>query len=341
MKNFKSIVSLTFLFFTGVILHAQQQGQYSQYMMNYFLVNPAAAGTEDFADVKLGYRQQWTGVEGSPQNYYVSAHTPLNKMHSHMRKLRRKADPHHTIGGMFSGQKLGLLSHNSGYLSYAYNMPLTKSIHASMGIVAGFNQVTLDNSNLNWGDNIPDPTETNANNNQSNIKPDLGLGLWLYSSTFFVGVSSMQIIQNKLEFSSVSGGDGMLNRHYYITGGVKIKASDAIKVIPSVFLKHTATAYQMDLNTKVRFKDLVWGGVSYRSSDAVVFLAGAGIPLTKSRRGSGHRGSGHGNDIRLEIGYSYDVMTSGLAKYAKGSHEFMVGLILPTGGRVISPENYW
>ena len=37
---------------------AQQRAQYSQYMLNPFVLNPAVAGLEDFIDVRMGYRAQ-------------------------------------------------------------------------------------------------------------------------------------------------------------------------------------------------------------------------------------------------------------------------------------------
>jgi hypothetical protein len=42
---------------------AQQLAQYSQYMNNNYILNPAVAGTEDFIDLKFSYRPG-----GGPQN---------------------------------------------------------------------------------------------------------------------------------------------------------------------------------------------------------------------------------------------------------------------------------
>ena len=58
---------------------AQQRPQYSQYMLNNYLLNPALTGIEDYADVRFGHRQQWVGLEGAPVTYYVSAHMPVGK----------------------------------------------------------------------------------------------------------------------------------------------------------------------------------------------------------------------------------------------------------------------
>jgi type IX secretion system PorP/SprF family membrane protein len=339
MKKLKKIVGIVVFTCIGFSLHAQQQGQFSQYMMNYFLINPAVAGTEDFVDVRAGYRSQWAGLTGSPQNYYVSGHFPINKLHSSMRKQVKKKQAHHSMGGFVSGQTLGALSHKSAYLSYAYHLPLSSKWDLSMGAMGGFNQLSVDPNALNFGDNINDPAAASSANK---TKFDMGLGIWLYSDKLFFGLSSMQILQNKIDFSGgldVATNKGMLNRHYYLTGGYKFQVNKEVQIIPSILLKNTVTAFQMDINTKVRYKNLFWGGMSYRKQDAIVLLAGVGIPLGQSRPGSGV--GRNGSSSRLEIGYSYDLVTSKLNAYSKGSHEIMLALILPMGGRVVCPSNYW
>ena len=60
------------LLLAAVPVLAQQQAQYSQYMNNNYILNPGATGVEDYIDVKLSYRTQWTGLEGAPKTYYLS-----------------------------------------------------------------------------------------------------------------------------------------------------------------------------------------------------------------------------------------------------------------------------
>jgi len=333
LKKYIFILAFTCI---SMSLYAQQQGQYSQYMMNYFLINPAAAGTEDYADVKAGYRDQWNGIAGAPKNYYFSAHLPVGKVHNnHLNQRKNKrTDAYPVFGAMFTGQHLAQISHNAAYLSYAYHLPLTAKWILSAGAIGGINQTTL--GDLNFANNEPDPAA-----GKTKVKPDLGLGLWLYSRQMFIGLSSMQVIQGKVDFSSYTQGYGVLNRHFYLTGGYNIRVNDLIQIVPSALLKYTSTAFQVDINTKVRYKNICWAGMSYRKNDAVVGLLGVNIPLTQSRKGSGHMGSGHGNDTQLQIGYSYDFGISKLRTYGSGSHEIVMGLTLPTGGHVRSPSDYW
>ncbi|MGZ3777739.1 MAG: type IX secretion system membrane protein PorP/SprF, partial [Mucilaginibacter sp.] len=57
---------LLVIFISAVTLHlavAQQKPQYTQYVLNNLLINPAVTGIESYFDVKTGYRSQWTGLQ--------------------------------------------------------------------------------------------------------------------------------------------------------------------------------------------------------------------------------------------------------------------------------------
>jgi type IX secretion system PorP/SprF family membrane protein len=201
-----------------------------------------------------------------------------------------------------------------------------------MGAIAGFNQFSIKQDELNWGDDVYDPAVIG----QSKTNFDLGVGFWFYTSKFFAGLSSTQIGQSKVDFSNSVAGSGVLSRHYYFTTGYKVKFNKDLMLIPSVLVKGTPTAMQVDLNSKVRYKDRYWAGGSYRYQDAIVVLGGVSFPLTDRRHNQRH-----GNNVMLDIGYAYDLTTSRIGKYSGGSHEIMLGLRIPTFGRIINPQDYW
>jgi len=59
---------------------AQQKPQYTQYVMNNFILNPAIAGIENYVDLKAGYRAQWQGLDGAPVTSYISIHAPIGNI---------------------------------------------------------------------------------------------------------------------------------------------------------------------------------------------------------------------------------------------------------------------
>jgi len=72
-------------------------------------------------------------------------------------------------------------------------------------------------------------------------------------------------------------------------------------------LKGTETSpFQVDVNTKVFYKEDYSLGISYRHKDAVVVMLGVKFK-------------------QFYLGYAYDIVLSNIQKYSAGSHEIIVG----------------
>jgi len=71
---------------------AQTVQQCTMYNLNHFIINPAAAGYENFADVRMGYRKQWAGLKEAPSTYYLSGHTVLNRPKTYLRSAVRMSN---------------------------------------------------------------------------------------------------------------------------------------------------------------------------------------------------------------------------------------------------------
>ena len=122
----------------GVIqLHAQQRPQYTQYILNSFIINPAVAGIENYWDVKMSHRHQWVGLNGSPVTTYITVHGPLTKSdydrptiagtHASGTNPRGKAywdeytapPPHAGVGFSFINDRTGPMNRFSAYGTFA------------------------------------------------------------------------------------------------------------------------------------------------------------------------------------------------------------------------------
>src|SRR5881396_3541479 len=58
---------------------AQQRPHYTQYILNNYILNPALSGIENYTDLKISGRDQWVGLNGAPQTFYLTIHGPLGK----------------------------------------------------------------------------------------------------------------------------------------------------------------------------------------------------------------------------------------------------------------------
>ena len=314
--------------------HAQQVAQLSQYMNNNYLLNPAAAGTEDYIDVKVSYRAQWTGIKDAPQTYYVSANSALGALHT--QKKRTKYDwrrGFHAIGGTVYRDVTGPTSRTFLSGSYAYNLPLTRTLRLALGASLGVQQYAIDGNKLEYFSGTQGMSEAAR-------VPDASIGVWLYSPSFYLGISSTQLLNNDLDLGYTNASNASraifanrLERHYFGTAGVRLPLSDDVSIVPSVLVKYMPleltkarkreTAMAVDANVKIKIKDVVFIGASYRIDDAFVGMVGVNFSPTAS------------------LSYSYDATTSDLAGYQLGGHEVLLGLKLKKSNKVVCADRFW
>ncbi|WP_207434410.1 PorP/SprF family type IX secretion system membrane protein [Sabulibacter ruber] len=324
-------VLLVFLLLT-VPAWAQQRPQYSQYMINSYLLNPAITGIEDYTEVKIGTRQQWIGLEGAPKTYHVSAHTPLNKEVKSVRSGKGltstrtvnrnrfvRAYPHHGVGIQAISDKTGPLRRTNVNLTYAYHLPITRTITVSMGASAGILRNSFNPAEATFTN--PDPAISSSYVNRNYF--DVGLGTWIYSPHFFVGLSGAQLIKSERDLNTEEGEvtNGILQRHFIGTAGYKFDISREVTLIPSVLVKLTnPSPTTIDYNLRALYAERFWVGVSYRNQDAFALMTGVNISHI------------------MDVSYSYDYNTSPLNVANSGSHEIVLGLKLFNKGKVVCPR---
>ncbi|WP_183568218.1 type IX secretion system membrane protein PorP/SprF [Mucilaginibacter sp. SP1R1] len=336
MKRFFLIIP-AFIFCLQCV-KAQQRPQYTQYLFNGYLLNPALSGIENYTDVKAGYRSQWTGLQGAPVTGYLSVNAPLGKdfvqgdatafpASGGLNPLSRlytqqyqAAEPHHGIGLTIVSDKTGPITQTNIDATYAYHLGITSTLNLAVGVSAGVSHNVLNQSQITLADPL-DPVFNNLDNNQ--WKPDLGVGLWAYSANYFVGLSAQQILpQNMFVTSTNSAYQNKTVPHYFLTGGFKVFLSDDLTLVPSVMLKYikpVPTTY--DINMKLSFADKFWIGGSYRHNDSYAGLVGFNLSSF------------------VNVGYSYDFTTSQLNTVSNGTHEIVIGLLLNNRYKVSSAQH--
>jgi type IX secretion system PorP/SprF family membrane protein len=326
------------IFLLPLCSKAQQRPQYTQYVFNEFIINPAVAGIENYVDGKMGYRSQWTGLQGAPVTSYFTINAPIggdfingdatrippdgNSSGRAFTQTYRAAEPHHGIGLTFFSDKAGPIKQTSINASYAYHLGLTPTFNLAVGVSGGINNTSLATNEITL-DDANDQAINTANN--SVIKPDFTAGVWAYSSDYFVGASVQQLVNQSYSFTSNPAyTQGRTVPHFYLTGGVKFFVSDDVTVLPSVMFKIiNPLPSTFDLNVKMAFRDQFWVGAAYRNSDALSAMFGFNIGSIAS------------------VGYSYDYTTSSLGTVSNGTHELVVGFYLNNRNGISSPQHFW
>ena len=78
MKNIRCIIVIGLLLWVAD-LRAQQDPQYTHYMYNMNVINPAYAGSTGALSLGILGRKQWADVNGAPSTLTFGAHYPLGK----------------------------------------------------------------------------------------------------------------------------------------------------------------------------------------------------------------------------------------------------------------------
>ncbi len=323
------------LLFVCVQVFGQQRPHYTQYILNNYILNPALSGIENYTDVKISSRDQWVGLNGAPKTTYFSIQAPIGKgdyrtsstsfevpgqnpRGKYYWENYTAAEPHHGIGMTIVNDKTGSFNRFTANATYAYHIGLSPTMNLSAGFSAGITNVSIDKSKQDFsGNGDPyDPATGAAISGEINrIRPDLGVGLWLYSKNYFVGLSAQQIIPQKLSFSDDATfiSTGRLIPHLFLTAGYRFLAGEDFNIIPSVMLKYVQGSsinnFQPEMNLKVQYQDLLWLGGSYRNKDGYAGMVGFNISNS------------------FNVGYAYDITKTSLNTVSRGTHEFLVGFM--------------
>ncbi|WP_276483667.1 type IX secretion system membrane protein PorP/SprF [Paraflavitalea pollutisoli] len=343
MRIYPFYLALCMLAFCSVPADAQQLPHYTQYVLNNYILNPALAGIENYTDIRLSHRHQWSGLEGAPVTTYFTAHTPLKKddygrttatgyapsnesvLGDPYFRTYEAAPAHAGIGLTVLNDRTGPLNRFTAYGSFAYHVPLSTKLSLAMGISGGVSQLSLRQGDLDFGDATVDPAVT-SKGTINKLKPEANAGLWLYGQDFFVGASVQQLVPSKISWAdnNVVPMEGKLVPHTFVTAGYRFWLGDAFSLLPSVMVRYVSPMpLGVDVNAKLQYKQLVWVGAAYRHEEG--FAGMAGLHVAKG----------------IIAGYSYDYTISKLNTVSRGSHELMIGFIL--GNKYIddSPRNVW
>lgn len=280
---------------------AQQLAQYTQYVFNHFSVNPAVAGSKDCLDVRLGYRQQWVGLEGAPRNGWASLHGTLGRKKNGPNRNR------HGIGFFAESDNAGNWGYTRLVLAYAYHMQMARDYHLSFGFFGGAQQMKYDvgaSTVVDYSDPALDSRATAL------VVPEVTPGIWAYNKVAWAGLSMHQALGNRI---SGIGTDSRLARQFMLSGGYKYRIGRRTALIPSLLLKKSKAApWALDINGMVEWNRKFALGAGYRAGDAVSVLMK--VSFAKY----------------FQLGYSYDITTSRLRVGSSNTHEIILG-ITPCG----------
>jgi len=332
IRKMKFATSLCVSVLLWSVSYAQQKPQYTQYVLNEYIINPALSGIENYFDLKISHRHQWVGISDAPVTTYITIQGPIDKKDDRSsattlfptasgENMRGKqywdeyaaAPAHSGVGLQIINDQAGPFNTFSITGTYAYHMPIGPKTNLSAGLGIGARKLTLNQNKLFFGEDYPVDPAVYTSGELGKTRMDMNAGLWLYSANYFVGLAALQILPQKIDFSdnAVTLTKGKTVPHLFATVGYRFLLNDDINMLPSIMVKDVSPVpTQIDYNVKLQYQDLVWIGATYRGKYGFAGMAGFNAANY------------------FTFSYSYDYSTTQLNTVSKGTHEIIIGFAL-------------
>jgi len=280
------------IFLVSTLAKAQQDPQFTHYMYNMNVINPAYA-TDNEGIINVGglYRTQWVGAVGAPKTGTLFVHSPIAKRVE--------------MGLSFVNDAIGDIVHeNNIYADFAYVLPVSSKNKLSFGLKGG---VTLFDANL-IGLQLNEQPDNAFANNVNKVFPNVGVGTFFFNDKYYIGFSAPNLLTTKhLESKDGIQTTGVEAIHYFFTGGYVFDISSNLRFKPAFMAKGVSGApLSMDLTTNFLINNKLELGAGYRFDDSVSGLINFYVTPN------------------LRIGYSYDYTLSNLGRYNSGTHEIFL-----------------
>ena len=305
----KYIILIMALIIPGMLpVLGQQTIRFSNYLFNKVILNPAAAGSNDYIEAMGSYRKQWVGFEGAPSTSFFTVDGST---------MERRLG----LGLQFVSDKAGALKSNGVMLSVASRVRLGWDRFLSVGVGVGYFGNTMNGNELYFQDQremvIP------SSNEQVNVL-DMRLGVYYKDRKYMAGISAFNLLEPVINYTGQERTlTGNLNRHYYFLFGRYFSLNREWDILPSVMYKLSEEGNgQLDLNLRAMFDNKIGGGLGYRNGESMVIMAEF-FPTGF-----------------LRFGYAYDLSLNKIQTYNSGSHEFMAAYRIISNKRLTNNPRY-
>lgn len=264
-------------------LFGQQDAQYTQYMYNMNVLNPAYAGSKGVPSLGLIGRSQWVGLDGAPNTFTVAYHSPVGRAVG--------------LGMSVIHDEIGPVAEDNVFVDFSYTIFTSDIGRLAFGLKAGITFLDVDELNT------LDPDPLNVPIHQTS--PNFGAGAFYYTDKYYVGLSVPNILETRhLEKDGGTVSSASEKQHIFATAGYVFNLSSTLKFKPSTMIKATSgSPVSVDLSANFLFNDNMELGLSYRFDDSISGLIGFNVS----------------KDFRL--GYAYDFTTSRFGDFNQGTHE--------------------
>jgi type IX secretion system PorP/SprF family membrane protein len=302
---------------------SQQDPQYTMFMFNRFVQNPAYAGALQATNITGLGRAQWVGIPQAPSTSTASINGYSKVLHG-------------GLGAYLIGDRLGPLSTMGAKGAYAFHMNFGGGkAKLNIGVAGGIYQKVLNGDWIYNQSGGVDPVLPTSK--QSIMVPDLDAGMYFHvplkntTSTafpqdrFYIGGSVTHILEPSMENLMLIPNSikTVLPRGIQGSAGYVFTLGPSTYLEPNVNFRMAGPTNQFDINLNLYVSPMVFG-ISHRGLVGNTADSFSGI-------------IGFNASTYMFIGYSYDYTTSKLGTHTTGSHEVIISYTFPSKYKNMPP----
>tara|TARA_B100001063_G_scaffold230831_1_gene244327 strand:- start:987 stop:1898 length:912 start_codon:yes stop_codon:yes gene_type:complete len=302
----KKLILILFALVIAQEITAQQDPQYTQYMYNMNVINPAYAGISEGLAIGALYRSQWVGLDGGPETFTFNIHSPVGKQLA--------------LGLSVISDKIGPVEETNAYVDVSYTIPIGMETRLAFGVKGGFTFHNIGLVDLN----LVDPGDPFFAQNINETTPNIGAGVYFYKPNKYYISASVPNILNGVHLDANGTKIGSETEHFFAAAGYVFDLSNNFKLKPHALLKYATDApISYDLNANLFMYDLVEVGVGYRLDDSFSGMVNFQVM------------------DNLRIGYAYDAIQSDLDIVTNSSHEVFINFDFNFSSKVSRSPRYF
>jgi type IX secretion system PorP/SprF family membrane protein len=270
---------------------AQQLPQFTQFMYNNLVINPAYAGADEALSLTLLHRSQWTGVDKAPSTQSFSAHSLIRKKQI-------------GLGLTVIRDEIGVHKNTNILTNYAYHLNVAERTFLSFGLQVGLTNLKSDYASL-----ASAPLDPKLANSINETMLDFGAGLYLRSPRFSLGLSSPGLLSRTVTVND-SVAVNFKKANFMGVARYRFTLSDNIDMEPGLMIKYfTTLPFSYDVNLNFIYRSVLTTGLSYRKDESIDLILR--LQITP----------------QLQFGYAYDYPINNAARLSSASHELMLNYI--------------
>jgi type IX secretion system PorP/SprF family membrane protein len=316
MRGGLTILILVFFHSTLWSQSLPTTGQVYQFMPGY---NPAFTGIENFYDLKISYRYQWSGLGAEAPTFLNVAYSmrlkqPIDLTYNSLRSSHTTAiAPENYPRSKTLIHGFGVTAFHESYkptvrtgagINYSLHYALARKLRLALGV-----GVLYEGQSIGDGIIYRDPSDPRNGTVSKQSMISARAGLLLYSKSFYLGVAYLPLWYSVIEAPSVGTA--------IATSKATAQLGFSFQLTPEFAFKPSATMILMsndeiliDYSAKAFIQQRFWFGVTYRDIESTILTLGFDISNS------------------LSASYAYELSTGDCKQFGDSTHELVLGVRL-------------